>query len=185
MHALSAAISFLVLLAVSAAPLAVEVDEPEGYRLGQYRAPTPPSLTGATTLDTRAAERLWREKNAVFVDVMPHDPKPANLPAGTVWRERRRDNIPGSVWLANVGYGVLSPEMELYFRLSLEEVTAGDQGRTLVFYCDIDCWMSWNAAKRAMAYGYSNIAWYPDGTDGWEGAKLPTEEAQPELRPEQ
>ncbi len=30
-----------------------------------------------------------------------------------------------------------------------------------------------------------NIAWYPDGTDGWERAKLPAEEAQPEPRPEQ
>ena len=27
--------------------------------------------------------------------------------------------------------------------------------------------MSWNAAKRALSWGYSNVAWYPDGTDGW------------------
>ena len=50
-------------------------------------------------------------------------------------------------------------------------------------YCQADCWMSWNAAKRILSYGYSNVAWYPDGTDGWERANLPMAEAQPEPRP--
>jgi PQQ-dependent catabolism-associated CXXCW motif protein len=54
-----------------------------------------------------------------------------------------------------------------------------------VIYCLADCWMSWNAAKRALADGYANVAWYPDGTDGWERANLPTEETQPQPRPEQ
>ena len=62
---------------------------------------------------------------------------------------------------------------------------SGDKAALLVIYCLADCWMSWNAAKRALAYGYTNVAWYPDGTDGWERAKLPTSEAQPEPRPEQ
>jgi len=53
----------------------------------------------------------------------------------------------------------------------------------IVMYCQADCWMSWNAAKRALSFGYSNIAWYPDGTDGWERANLPTVEAQPKPRP--
>ena len=44
--------------------------------------------------------------------------------------------------------------------------------RLLVIYCQADCWMSWNAAKRALSYGYPNVAWYPDGTDGWERAGL-------------
>jgi rhodanese-related sulfurtransferase len=33
--------------------------------------------------------------------------------------------------------------------------------------------MSWNAAKRALSYGYTNVAWYPEGTDGWQRANLP------------
>jgi rhodanese-related sulfurtransferase len=45
--------------------------------------------------------------------------------------------------------------------------------------------MSWNAAKRALAFGYSNVAWYRDGTDGWERADLPLAEAQPEPRGEE
>jgi rhodanese-related sulfurtransferase len=42
--------------------------------------------------------------------------------------------------------------------------------------------MSWNAAKRALTYGYSNISWYPLGSDGWEQAGLPLVEAKPEPR---
>ena len=49
----------------------------------------------------------------------------------------------------------------------------------MVIYCLRDCWMSWNAAKRALSYGYPNVAWYPDGTDGWERASLPVEDTQP------
>jgi rhodanese-related sulfurtransferase len=27
--------------------------------------------------------------------------------------------------------------------------------------------------KRALSYGYTNVAWYPEGTDGWQRANLP------------
>src|SRR5918995_3065806 len=166
-------------LALSGAAGTGAVEETAGYRFEPYRAPVPGTLARATTLDTAAAERLWREGSAVFVDVMYRDARPPNLPAGTVWRDRRRDNIPGSVWLANVGYGALSEEIEAYFRRALEEVTAGDSDRPLVFYCLMECWMSWNAAKRAVALGYSPVHWYPEGTDGWAAAGLPLAEARP------
>ena len=179
MDARAIAIAVLLFFAVPGGTIADEIEEPAGYRFEPYRAPTPRGLTGATTVDTAAAERMWREGNALFVDVLPHEAKPANLPAVTVWRERRRDNIPGSVWLANVGYGALNPDMEDYFRRSLEELTAGDRNRALVFYCQMNCWMSWNAAKRAIALGYARVHWYPDGTDGWTAAGLPLAEAQP------
>ena len=42
--------------------------------------------------------------------------------------------------------------------------------------------MSWNAAKRILSYGYRRVAWYPDGTDGWERVGLPLSESQPEPR---
>jgi rhodanese-related sulfurtransferase len=35
-----------------------------------------------------------------------------------------------------------------------------------------------------MTYGYRHVAWYPDGTDGWELAGLPTTDAQPVPRPQ-
>ncbi len=173
------ALALACLLVAGGAARGGDVAEPAGYRTSQYRAATPASLRGARVVTTAEARQMWDGKNAVFVDVMPHAPRPANLPAGTIWRERPRQNIPGSVWLPDTGYGELAPVTERYLRDNLARVTAGDHARLLVFYCLKDCWMSWNAAKRALAMGYTNVAWYPEGTDGWADADLPLEQATP------
>jgi PQQ-dependent catabolism-associated CXXCW motif protein len=65
----------------------------------------------------------------------------------------------------------------------MEHASGGNRAALIVVYCQANCWMSWNAAKRILTYGYTNVAWYPDGTDGWERANLPMVESQPELRP--
>ncbi|NVN84963.1 MAG: PQQ-dependent catabolism-associated CXXCW motif protein [Rhodopseudomonas sp.] len=169
------------------APIAAQeiVSEPDEYRGENYRAPVPATLKGARVLTTEQAETIWRAGTAVFVDVLPRAPKPPNLPAGTIWRDKPRRNIPGSVWLPDTGYGKLSAATEDYLRRSLAGASGGDNARLLVIYCLTNCWMSWNAAKRALSYGYRNVAWYPDGTDGWEQADLPMTESQPEPRADQ
>jgi PQQ-dependent catabolism-associated CXXCW motif protein len=144
-----------------------------------YRAPTPETLEGATVLTTDAARDLWSRQSAAFIDVLPRPPRPAGLPASAIWRPKPRSDIPGSIWLPDTGYGALAPVMEQYFERGLSQATNGDLGRMLVFYCQKDCWMSWNAAKRAMTVGYAHVAWYPDGTDGWEAEGLPVEPREP------
>jgi PQQ-dependent catabolism-associated CXXCW motif protein len=156
--------------------------EPAEYRVDNYRAPVPATLAGARVLATEEAEAIWRAGTGVFIDVLPHLPKPQNLPAGTVWREKPRLNIPGSVWLPDTGYGMLAAATEDYLQEGLARASGGDRARLLVIYCQADCWMSWNAAKRALTYGYSNVAWYPEGTDGWQRANLPVEDSQPQPR---
>ena len=158
------------------------VSEPEGYRTDNYRAPVPATLAGARVLTTAEAETVWRAGAAVFIDVLPRPPKPQGLPAGTVWREAPRLNIPGSVWLPDTGYGTLATATEDYLRHGLARAANGNRATLLVIYCQADCWMSWNAAKRVLSYGYSNVAWYPEGTDGWQRAELPMAESQPEPR---
>ena len=157
--------------------------EPEGYRTDNYRAPAPATLAGARVLATGEAEAIWRAEAGVFIDVLPHAPKPQNLPAGTIWREKPRLNIPGSIWLPDTGYGTLAAATEDYLRHGLARASGGNSATLLVIYCQADCWMSWNAAKRALSYGYRNVAWYPEGTDGWQRADLPVAESQPEPRP--
>jgi PQQ-dependent catabolism-associated CXXCW motif protein len=71
---------------------------------------------------------------------------------------------------------------EDYLRRGLAHASQGNKFAPLVIYCQADCWMSWNAARRALSFGYTNVAWYPEGTDGWERANLPVKEAQPEPR---
>jgi PQQ-dependent catabolism-associated CXXCW motif protein len=162
---------------------AAEIAEPEGYRLEDYRAPTPATLHGANVIGTERAGQLWRDHQASFVDVLPRPPRPRNLPEGTVWRDKPRANIPDSIWLPDTGYGELASSTADYFARGLQKASGGDRARPLVFYCLADCWMSWNAAKRAIALGYSDVAWYREGTDGWVAAGLPLQDAAPEPRP--
>ena len=161
------------------------VPEPDGYRTDNYRAPVPATLAGVRVLGTAEAETIWRSGTATFIDVLPRAPKPPNLPAGTVWRDEPRLNIPGSVWLPDTGYGKLAEATEDYLRRGLERASGGNKSAVIVVYCQENCWMSWNAAKRVLSYGYSNVVWYPEGTEGWERANLPVAEAQPEPRSEE
>lgn len=179
-------VCFLLALAVSAARAETgsRPPEPEGYRLDAYRAPVPATLTGATVIDTAKAHELWRGKGAVFIDALPHAPKPDGLPKNVVWREQPRFDIPGSIWLADTGFGALSPATQRYFEKGLAKASGGEKARPLVFYCQADCWMSWNAARRALTLGYAHVYWYPEGTDGWTAAKHPLEERKPEPRGE-
>lgn len=185
MNRAAAGLALIAMILIAAASRAADVPEPEGYRLEDYRAPTPATLRGAKVIGTQEAEKLWRDHTASFVDVLPRPPRPRNLPAGTLWRDKPRPDIPGSIWLPDTGYGELAPDMAGYFVKGLEKATHGDHARLLVIYCLADCWMSWNAAKRAQEIGYSNVAWYREGTDGWLAAGLPLEEATPEPRPDQ
>jgi PQQ-dependent catabolism-associated CXXCW motif protein len=176
--AFAAVLGAVVLLAASPAP-ANPPPEPEGYRTENFRAPTPATLRGAQVVDVFDAATLWEEGSAAFIDVMPRPPRPANLPAGTVWRDPPRSSIPGAIWLANVGFGALSPAAEAYFERGLKEAGKGDPDRPIVFFCERACWMSWNAAKRALALGHRQVLWFPDGTDGWTEAGLPLERVEP------
>jgi PQQ-dependent catabolism-associated CXXCW motif protein len=176
----------LVLVAFAFAAHAQEkVAEPGDYRTDDYRAAVPATLAGARVLTTAQAEAIWRAKSGVFIDVLPRAPKPQNLPEGTVWRDKPRLDIPGSIWLPDTGYGRLAPATEGYLKRGIARATAGNRDTLIVIYCLSDCWMSWNAAKRVLSYGYPNVAWYPQGTDGWDHELLPLVEAHPEPRPEE
>src|ERR1700691_6024185 len=87
-----------VLLA-GGAPDAAAPPEPSGYRMEEYRAPTPASLHGANVLTTEQAHALWEKEQAAFVDVLPQPPRPQGLPASTIWRPKPRLDIPHSIWV--------------------------------------------------------------------------------------
>jgi PQQ-dependent catabolism-associated CXXCW motif protein len=177
-------IALMLAAFAAAAPLHAQEKppEPDGYRNENYRTPVPATLAGARVLTTTEAQAIWHARSGVFIDVLPRPPKPQSLPAGTVWRDKPRLNIPGSIWLPDTGYGKLAEATEDYLRQGVARASGGNNAALLVIYCQADCWMSWNAAKRIRSYGYSNVAWYPDGTDGWERADLPLAESQPDPR---
>lgn len=154
------------------------VAEPTDYRMSDFRAPVPATLAGARVVDTAAALQLM-QAGAVMIDVYPRPPKPPNLPANTVWRDPMHESIEGALWLPNVGYGKLAADSEAYFRTHLERLSGADKAKALVFFCLENCWMSWNAAKRALEWGYTNVIWFPDGTDGWRAGGHPITKAEP------
>ncbi|SFG72039.1 PQQ-dependent catabolism-associated CXXCW motif protein [Palleronia marisminoris] len=166
-----------VVLLICGGGAAQTVPEPPDFRMSDYRAAVPETLAGATVIDAAEAERLWREGAAVFVDVLPRPERPAELPPDTYWRAAERLAIPGSTWLPNTGYGVLAPEVQAYFEAGLASI--GEATTPAVFYCLKDCWMSWNAAKRAIELGLEDVHWFPDGTNGWVERDLPLEPLKP------
>ncbi|MFD1343024.1 PQQ-dependent catabolism-associated CXXCW motif protein [Litorisediminicola beolgyonensis] len=174
MKSLAAALIFALPLAASAE------DEPADYRMDHYRGPVPATLQGATVVGPEAAHDLWEAGETAFVDVLPQAPKPKNLPEGTIWRDKPRDSIPGAIWLPNVGYGAIADVTAEYFRTGLDTVTEGDPDHPVLFFCLEECWMSWNAAKRAIEWGYTEVYWFPEGTDGWALWDYPLDRVLPQ-----
>ena len=154
-------------------------DEPPGYRMDNYRAPVPETVAGATTVSTQQLKAMIDTGGVVLVDVLPAPRKPPDMLPGVPWMPVPHRNLPGSIWLPEVGRGKIPASVNAYFRNNLAKATGNDKDRLVVIYCRIDCWMSWNAAKRAASYGYTAIHWYPMGIEGWEFEDLPLEVSRP------
>lgn len=151
----------------------------DGYRIGLYRSPTPNQLDGAAIVDTAALQTLLTQTpRPVLIDVYRRQ-----WLQGRFIEDQPHENMPGSHWLANTGDGDLTPDWRDYFARKLNALTAGDRAQPLVFYCRSDCWLSWNAVRRAAAMGYKTLYWYRDGLDAWQAANLPVVPAQPEPFP--
>ncbi|MFK7853977.1 MAG: rhodanese-like domain-containing protein [Granulosicoccus sp.] len=143
------------------------VEEPEGYRTELYDDVVPDSLQGATRVSAIDVKKLMQEIDALVVDVIPEHRRPDFLPEGQLWIPVPHKGLPGALWLPDVGFGVLSEVTEKYFTTHLQSATDGNLNHPMVFYCRQDCWMSWNAAKRALTYGYTQVYWFADGVDDW------------------
>lgn len=147
----------------------------DGYRIAQYRSPTPATIDQARTLDTAALQTLLQQRpDTALLNVQALEWR-----NGVFIKQQTRMQIPGSYWLPNVGKGALESRWEDYFRVQLATLRDKDSTRPLVFYCRADCWMSWNATRRAARWGYGALYWYPEGSDGWQDALLPVERAVP------
>src|SRR3546814_7960899 len=84
-----------------------------------YRGPVPAALAGARTVDVAGLQALLAKEDALLVDVMPTQPKPANRPVDAIWRDPERETVKGAVWLANLGYGRLPEAEESAFKAEL------------------------------------------------------------------
>jgi len=173
-----------VAFAVFAGPVSAEVPEPQTYWMGPLHSEVPATLSGAKVIHAPGLDALLRGGQAVLVDAASVPHRPENLAPETIWKPVPHENIAGSIWIPGIGEGNIDKNIEAYFRDRLTALTGNDLDRPIVFYCHPHCWASWNAAKRAMGYGYRNVAWYPDGAEGWQDAEHPLVIAQPEGPPQ-
>lgn len=127
-----------------------------------YHGPTPLHIPGAMTVQTRELQTLLEGPQApVLIDVLS-DPGHVTLA--------------GAVWLSGAGQGTnfLDPVQSVLTPL-LARLTGGDKARPLAFFCaGPQCWLSYNAALRAVAAGYRSVYWYRGGVEAWIAAGLPT-----------
>lgn len=142
----------------------------EGYRTARYRAPVRADPAPAATISLAAALALEPGRDALFIDVTPVE-SGVRDPATGVWTlSDRHLTIPGAQWLPETGRapvdGVLWRALET--RISAARTTAPEQ--PVILFCRIDCWMSWNAARRLAQAGIGNVHWLAEGTDGWHAA---------------
>jgi PQQ-dependent catabolism-associated CXXCW motif protein len=124
-------------------------------------------------------QRAVSHPTIVLIDVANAPRRPPNLRPGAVWLPLTHRDIPTSVWIPGAGLGAIPPEANTAYRTRLAALTHNNPSTKIVIYCHERCWLSWNAAKRAISYGYRNVAWYPDGVEGWTSAAQPTQIARP------
>jgi len=145
-----------------------DVPQPDGYRMELYDDLVPAALDGATRVSALQVRELQQAEEIVIVDVIPEVRKPDFLPEDQIWVPVPHRGIADALWLPDVGFGVLSEVTENYFKKHLAKASNENLEKPMVFYCRTDCWMSWNAAKRALSYGYTRIYWFADGIEDWD-----------------
>jgi rhodanese-related sulfurtransferase len=99
-----------------------------------------------------------------LVALLEHEPDVVPIDANNAKTRGRYGTIPGALLLSN--YRDYEPATEL----------PGDTTRRLVFYCHSAlCGAAVEAARKAVAAGYADVAVLPDGIKGWSGSGRPVE----------
>ncbi len=129
-------------------------------RLRALSAPTPREVPGAKTLRTDELRRL-----------LAQDPGARPL-LFDVLGGPSHDSLPGAIWLPGAGRGEsLGDALQTHLARALQAATRGEPTRPVVFFCQgPKCWLSYNAALRAVALGYREVLWYRGGIEAWIAA---------------
>lgn len=169
----------LLLFVVFAAAGSDNVPEPEGFWSGPINSAVPATITGGKVIHTHELAALLARSKPLVIDVSNEAQRPSGMAPDAIWLPLPQEVIPGSVWLPGAGMAEIAPETDALFRKLLSQRTNGDRDHPIVIYCHERCWLSWNAAKRAIGYGYRRVHWFPEGVEGWRAAGKSTAIAKP------
>ena len=169
----------LLLLLLSFPAFSADVAEPEDYWTGPVNSEAPGTIAGGTVIHAQELAALLRESKVVLIDVSNVPLRPAQLAPDSTWLPLPHDSITGSLWLAGAGQGKIAPDAEQLLAAKLAQKTGGNRDHIIVVYCHERCWLSWNAAKRAIRLGYRRVYWFPEGIEGWRAAGFNTATVEP------
>lgn len=132
---------------------------------GPFHGPTPTSIPGGRVITTQQLSTMAQQNsgNVLIFDVLGG---PAKLP-----------NAIPAVLAAQPGS--FNDNIQQQFSQYLKQASNNDVNKALVFYCQsVQCWMSYNAALRAINLGYRNVFWYRGGIEAWQRSGLQTASTQ-------
>jgi PQQ-dependent catabolism-associated CXXCW motif protein len=131
---------------------------------GPMHGKTPTRSPGALVITTEALHMLYQRESALLVfDVLGG---PQMLP-----------NAQNALPAAQAGS--FDDQTQREFGNYLQQVTGGNKEQPLVFYCQsVECWMSYNAALRAVKLGHAQVFWYRGGIEAWQQAGLQVAQRQ-------
>jgi PQQ-dependent catabolism-associated CXXCW motif protein len=126
---------------------------------GQTHGPTPTEIPGGQVITTKGLMPLIQGQVGVRAIVLDVLGGPQTLP-----------NAIPAVWASQPGS--FNDQVQQQFGQMLMQVTQGNRQVPIVTYCEgPQCWMSYNAALRAIALGYKNVLWYRGGLQAWMQAQ--------------
>jgi rhodanese-related sulfurtransferase len=138
----------------------MKVSAPKSLHTGSMHAPTPNAIPGGQVITTQELVPLLKtsQGRAYLFDVLGGP-----------------QQLPGAIAAAPASQpGSFDDDLQRRFGQALHEVTQGNREAPLVFYCGgPQCWMSYNAALRAINLGYTNVLWYRGGIEAWQKAGFP------------
>ena len=126
-------------------------------RTSEHAAPTPLRVPGALTIGTAELRNTLRA---------PPGERPLLF---DVTGEDRHVSLPGAIWLPGAGLGEsFDDKIQARLARTLAQGAGSDRARPMVFFCaNARCWLSYNAALRAVRLGYAGVLWYRGGIDAW------------------
>ena len=135
-------------------------------RTKDFHGPTPLQIPGGKVVTTGELKAMRDQQPAPFlIDVL----------GGGIHR-----TIAGAFWMIGAGAGDLNREEEKRFAGAMAGFAGGDKSRPIVFFCvDAQCWLSYNAALRAIGLGYTNVLWYRGGIASWRQGGNPMAQSDP------
>ncbi len=87
----------------------------------------------------------------------------------------KKQTLPKAAWLHGAGWSQSEQNGAIDANLAKAmAVLAPGKDTPVVSYClSWECWLSWNAAMRLAAMGYTQVYWYRGGMESWKAARLP------------